>query len=62
LGCELTEAGDLKTTNMFDETILHVVLAAVDCATPLKAALNTMDLGSMAAAGLAGQLEAEIME
>lgn len=62
LGCELTPQGDYKTTNMFGETTAHGVFAAGDCATMIKAVTTAMNLGNMVAAGLAGQLEAEMEE
>lgn len=62
LGCEVTELGDLKTMSFLNESSVHGVFAAGDCATPLKAFVNVMNLGGLAAAGLAGQLEMEMTE
>jgi thioredoxin reductase len=60
LGCELTPAGDYKTTNMLGETTVPGVYAAGDCATIMKAITTAMYLGSMVAAGLAAALEIEM--
>jgi gliotoxin/aspirochlorine biosynthesis thioredoxin reductase len=62
LGCELTEQGDYKTTNVFGETTVGGVFAAGDCATMIKAVATAMSGGNMVAAGVAGQLEAEMEE
>ncbi|MCJ1348977.1 hypothetical protein MMC31_007210 [Peltigera leucophlebia] len=57
LSLELTDQGDIKTTQPFYESSVPGVFAAGDCATPLKAITQALAMGSFGAAGLAGQLQ-----
>ena len=59
LGLELTEMGVIKTTPPFYEASVKGVFAVGDCASPMPAVTNAIAMGTFAAAGLAGQLQAE---
>jgi hypothetical protein len=54
---ELTEQGDIKTTQPFYESSVPGVFAVGDCATPLKAVAQAVAMGSFGAGGLVGQLQ-----
>ncbi|MCJ1271571.1 hypothetical protein MMC22_011473 [Lobaria immixta] len=57
LSLELTDQGDIKTTQPFYESTVPGVFAAGDCATPLKAVTQALAMGSFGAGGLVGQLQ-----
>ncbi|KAL3422107.1 thioredoxin reductase-like protein 1 [Phlyctema vagabunda] len=59
LALELTDQGDIKTTQPFHESSVHGVFAVGDCATPLKAVSMAMSTGGLGAGGLAMQLQSE---
>ncbi|KAL5366065.1 hypothetical protein BJX96DRAFT_25330 [Aspergillus floccosus] len=59
LDLTMTEGGDIQTTSPFHETSVSGVFAVGDCATPFKAVSPVVAMGSMAAAGLVAQLQAE---
>ncbi|OBT38622.1 hypothetical protein VE00_10790 [Pseudogymnoascus sp. WSF 3629] len=59
LSLELTEQGDIKTTQPFHESSIHGVFAIGDCATPMKAVGIAMSMGGLGAGGLATQLQSE---
>ncbi|MCJ1471292.1 hypothetical protein MMC07_009940, partial [Pseudocyphellaria aurata] len=57
LGLELTEQGDIKTTQPWHESSVPGVFAAGDCAIPLKAVTQALAMGTFGAAGLTRQLQ-----
>ena len=59
LGLETTEQGQIKTNFPFNETSVPGVFAVGDCGTMMQAITVAINMGGMAAAGLAAQLEAE---
>jgi len=59
LSCELTQMGDYKVSFPFNETTVHGVFAAGDCATMMKSFVIAMAQGVTVAAGVAAQLESE---
>lgn len=59
LSLELTEQGDIKTTQPFSESSVSGVFAVGDCATPLKAVAQAVAMGSFGAGGLVGQLQVQ---
>jgi thioredoxin reductase len=56
LSLDLTETGEIRVLQPFNETSMPGVFAAGDCATPFKAVTIAMATGSCAAGGLAAQL------
>ncbi|KAF3353824.1 hypothetical protein VD0004_g8920 [Verticillium dahliae] len=59
LGVELSPGGDIKVTPPFGATSVKGVYAAGDCATPMKNAMQAMQMGTFAGVGLAHDLQAE---
>ncbi|KAM0533194.1 hypothetical protein ACHAP6_006893 [Verticillium nonalfalfae] len=59
LGVELSPGGDIKVTPPFGATSVKGVYAAGDCATPMKNAMQAMQMGAFAGVGLAHDLQAE---
>ncbi|KAH7376595.1 hypothetical protein B0T11DRAFT_294072 [Plectosphaerella cucumerina] len=59
LGLEMTEGGDIKVTEPFQETSVKGVLATGDCSTPIKAVAVATAHSALAAAGIAGSLDQE---
>ncbi|KAL4969537.1 thioredoxin reductase gliT [Aspergillus stella-maris] len=59
LALNMTEGGDIQTTQPFYETSVQGVFAVGDCATPLKAVTPAVSMGSLTAGGLVAQLQAE---
>lgn len=60
LGLELQPSGDIMVRQPFNETSVPGVFAAGDCATPIKAVSHAVAMGTIAAAGLAFKLGAEL--
>lgn len=59
LGLAMTDGGDIQTTPPFYETSMPGVFAVGDCATLYKIVAPAVAMGSLAAAGLVAQLQAE---
>lgn len=59
LSLALTEGGDLQISQPFHETSVPGVFAVGDCATPIKVVSLATAMGSLAAAGLVAQLQAQ---
>ncbi|PWY93217.1 thioredoxin reductase glit [Aspergillus sclerotioniger CBS 115572] len=59
LALTLTEGGEIQTSAPFHETSVPGVFAVGDCATPYKAVTPALMMGSLAAAGLVAQLQAQ---
>lgn len=59
LGVELTPGLDLKVNPPFNETSVHGVFAAGDCASPFKAVASGVSMGMFAANGAAMQVQQE---
>ena len=59
LSLELTEQGDIKTSQPFYESSVSGVFAVGDCATPLKAVTQAITMGSFGAVGVVTQLQVE---
>ena len=57
LALELTESGDIKTSQPFFETSVPGCFAAGDCATFMKAVSSAMSMGALGVGGLAAQLQ-----
>ncbi|CZT21194.1 related to thioredoxin reductase [Ramularia collo-cygni] len=57
LALELTEAGDIKTSQPFHETSVSGCFAVGDCATYMKAVTSAISMGALGAGGLASQLQ-----
>ena len=60
LGLKLTPRGDIKTSPPFLETSMSGVFAAGDCMTMFKVVPNAIANGSMAAADVSMQIQAEM--
>lgn len=60
LALELTDQGDIKTNGAMYESSVPGVFAVGDCATFMKGVTNAVAMGTVAAAAVAGQLQAEI--
>lgn len=58
-GLDLAPNGDVKVSAPFQETSVRGVFAAGDCQTPFKTVPNAVASGSMAAAGVSAQLQAD---
>ncbi|KFY22476.1 hypothetical protein V493_06556 [Pseudogymnoascus sp. VKM F-4281 (FW-2241)] len=59
LGLELSPAGDIITTPPFGATSVKGVYAAGDCATPMKAVMQALYMGTFSGVGIAHDLQAE---
>ena len=59
LSLDLTPTGEIKTAPPFNQTSLAGVFACGDAATMIRAVPQAANMGSMAAAGIAAQIEAE---
>lgn len=59
LGLELGPAGDIITTPPFGATSVKGVYAAGDCATPMKAVMQALYMGTFSGVGIAHDLQAE---
>ncbi|PYI01182.1 putative pyridine nucleotide-disulfide oxidoreductase [Aspergillus sclerotiicarbonarius CBS 121057] len=59
LGLALTEGGEIQTSGPFHETSVPGVFAVGDCATPVKVITQALATGTLAAAGLVAQLQAQ---
>lgn len=57
LALDLTESGDIKTSQPFLETSVPGCFATGDCATFMKAVSSAMSMGAFGAGGLAAQLQ-----
>lgn len=57
LALDLTEAGDIKTSQPFYETSMPGVFATGDCATFMKAVTSALSMGALGSGGLASQLQ-----
>ena len=57
LALELTEGGDIKTSQPFFETSVPGCFATGDCATYMKAVTSAISMGALGAGGLASQLQ-----
>jgi thioredoxin reductase len=62
LGLDMTPAGDIKVSMPFHETSLYGCVAAGDAATPMKAAVQAVQMGAFAGGGLVAQLQRELDE
>lgn len=60
LALELTESGDVKVSQPFNETSVKGCFAVGDHATPFKSAMQALHQGGMAAVGCVFQLQAEL--
>jgi gliotoxin/aspirochlorine biosynthesis thioredoxin reductase len=56
----LTDQGDIKTNGAMYETSVPGVFAIGDCATFMKSVTNAVAMGTVAAAGVSGQLQSEV--
>ena len=61
LGLELTPQGDLQASPPFFQTTMRGVFAAGDVASPVKIANNALFTGAAAGAGVAAQVQADIL-
>lgn len=57
LSLELTEGGDIKTSQPFFETSVSGCFATGDCATFMKAVTSAISMGALGSGGLASQLQ-----
>ena len=53
----MTEHGDIEVSAPFNQTSVPGVFAAGDCATPMKAVMQAVTMGSFAAVGAVSQLQ-----
>lgn len=60
LGLELTPMGDVQVTPPFNETSVKGCFAAGDMATMMRSAVQAIQMGAMAGAGLVTQLQVEM--
>ena len=59
LALELTEMGDIKTFSSAYKTSVKSVFAAGDCGSVAKVVSNALAMGSMTAAGISAQVQAD---
>lgn len=60
LGLELTEQGDIQTSQPFYSTNQSGVFAVGDCAVPIKAVVQAVATGTFAAGGIIGEIQASL--
>lgn len=58
LSLEVTETGDIKTSQPFYESSVSGVFAVGDCGTAMKAVTQAMVMGTLGAVGAANQMQA----